>query len=247
MSAFDKTAVSFADKIERAQEILGHRFECPEILCSALTHPSALDSYPELERSYERLEFLGDSVVGYIVAHMVFERFTKLDEGKLTRMKVNLVSGKSLSQVSQEEGLGSCIIFGHAEENTFERGMHSALENVYESCVGALMLDGGIEVARAFVRRTLEPKLKEELAFVPESPKSLLQEHLQKRSHEIPVYRCVESGGPAHEPYFVCVVDFKGKELGRGRGKSKKLAESKAALDALIKMGALPESVRESL
>ncbi len=165
-------------KIERAQEILGYRFKDLELLKSAITHPSAVEGKP-VSAGYERLEFLGDSVVGFIVSEELYERFPEMDEGGLTRLKVSLISGESLSAAAAERGFADIIVFGSSERGTGARGLHSALENVYEAVTGAVYLDGGLEPARRWVLDTLQPHLAPWRAALPENPKSLLQEKTQ--------------------------------------------------------------------
>ena len=134
--------MALSERLTRAQEILGHEFNNKVLLRAALTHPSAVEGQP-VSASYERLEFLGDSILGAVVARSLFESYPEFDEGKLTRLKVSLVSGATLSEVSHELGIDDIIIFGASETGTGARGLHSALENVYESLVGALYLDAG--------------------------------------------------------------------------------------------------------
>ena len=167
-----------AERIEHIERICNHTFANRELITAAITHPSAVEHLP-VSASYERLEFLGDSILGAIVATDLFERFRDMDEGKLTRLKISLVSGKTLSRVSEELGIGECIVFGESEKGTGARGLHAALENVYESVVGALYLDGGYDVTHEFVSRTLGPHMVPELAERPVSPKSRLQEITQ--------------------------------------------------------------------
>lgn len=208
-------------KIAQVEQILGYTFRDKRLVQSAITHPSAVEGQPR-SASYERLEFLGDSILGAIVATDLYERFADMDEGALTRLKISLVSGKTLSQVSQELGIGTCIIFGDSEKGTGARGMHSALENVYESLVGAMYLDGGIEQPLAFVRKTLGPHMKPELAAHQENPKSELQEIAQSRYKNAPVYKLVGESGPAHKPTFISQVFINGACFGEGSGSSKK-------------------------
>ena len=144
--------------VARIEQITGHAFRDKSLAESAVTHPSAVEGEP-VWRSYERLEFLGDSILGALVATDLFERYRDMDEGALTRMKIALVSGAMLSEVAGELGMGECIVFGGSERGTQARGLHSALENVYEAVVGALYLDGGYDVAHDFVARTLEPHM----------------------------------------------------------------------------------------
>lgn len=224
-----------AERIEHIERICNHTFANRELITAAITHPSAVEHLP-VSASYERLEFLGDSILGAIVATDLFERFRDMDEGKLTRLKISLVSGKTLSQVSEELGIGECIVFGESEKGTGARGLHAALENVYESVVGALYLDGGYDVTHEFVSRTLGPHMVPELADRPVSPKSRLQEITQREMRCAPEYRLEGEQGPAHSPTFTSVVLVEGRRVGRGMGSSKKEAESVAAADAIARL-----------
>lgn len=227
--------MSISEKLARAEAILDHKFSDKGLLRSAITHPSAVEGQP-VSASYERLEFLGDSVLGAIVALALFNSYPQFDEGKLTRLKVSLVSGATLSDVGKELGIDECIIFGASETGTGARGLHSALENVYESLVGALYLDAGWDAAEAFITRTLKPHLATERAEHPSNPKSFLQECVQGDRMDPPSYKLVDTSGPAHEPTFTAVVLVDGIRRGRGTGSSKKEAEAAAALDALERM-----------
>ena len=221
-------------KLERAQQIVGRTFENTQYLLSAITHPSATEGRA-VKFSYERLEFLGDSILGALVANAAFHQFPELDEGGLTRIKVALVSGASLSEVAEKLGFADVIVFGSSETGTGRRGLHSALENVYEAVVAALFLDGGLDAARAFVDRTLMPKMSLELAREPENPKSALQEKLQEGGIT-PTYRLVETQGPPHDRTFVAQVYAGDKGLAQGVGRTKKEAESQAAKSTLARL-----------
>ncbi len=221
-------------KLARAQEILGYEFDNTQYLLSAITHPSATEGR-SVKFSYERLEFLGDSILGALVANEAFHRFSDLDEGGLTRIKVALVSGASLSGVAEKLGFADIIVFGSSETGTGRRGLHSALENVYEAVVAALYLDGGVDVAGAFVERTLIPKMSLSLAREPENPKSALQEKLQEGGIT-PTYRLVETQGPPHDRTFVAQVYAGDKGLAQGVGRTKKEAESQAAKSTLARL-----------
>ncbi len=230
-----KTRVSHADVVRRAEEMLGYTFADKALLETALTHPSAAMHTPTTF-NYERLEFLGDSILGFIVADEVFERFEDLEEGGLTRVKVSLVSGKSLSRVADAIGIGELIIFGESEAGTHGRGLHSALENVYEALVAALYLDGGLDAARRWVLDTLGPHIDRDAAAEPESPKSTLQEHLQAHG-QAPSYRIVEESGPPHARVFKAAVYVGREKLAAGEGHSKKAAEAAAAAAAIEQLG----------
>lgn len=219
------------ERIDRLQQILEYEFKDKQLALSAITHPSAAEGRP-VQYSYERLEFLGDSVLGVIVAMAAFCKFKDLDEGGLTRIKVALVAGSTLSEVADELGFTDIIIFGDSEVGTGKRGMHSALENVYEAVVAALYLDSGFNEARAFIDRTLLPRMTRDYAAKPENPKSVLQEKLQTEGIT-PTYQLVETQGPPHDRTFVSAVFAGMQSLARGVGRTKKESESKAAAQAL--------------
>ena len=223
-------------RVAEAERVCGHHFENHDLIVSALTHPSAAEGRP-VSASYERLEFLGDSILGAIVATDLFERFPDMDEGALTQAKISLVSGKMLSSVAQRLGVADLIVMGESEKGTGARGMHSALENVYEAIVGALYLDAGYTATHEFVLRTLGPEVSPELARKPISPKSRLQEVTQRDMRCGPEYKLVAEEGPAHDPTFTSVAMVDGRRIGRGSGPSKKASESAAAIDALVRLG----------
>lgn len=220
-----------SDKIARAEQILGYQFKDKPLLGAALTHPSAIDRQKTLH-DYERLEFLGDSILGAITATYLFERFSDLDEGGLTRIKVSLVAGTNLSKVANDEGIADCIIFGESETGTDRRGLASALENVYEAIVAALFLDGGMGTAFDWVARSLLIHANRDLALEPESPKSSLQERLQEHGKQ-PKYQITGYEGPPHDRTFFAQVMVDGEVFGEGSGPSKKRAESEAAKAAI--------------
>lgn len=222
-------------KLELAQRIVGHEFADKKYLLSAITHPSAIEGKP-VKFSYERLEFLGDSILGAIVSSVAFHRFPDLNEGGLTRIKVALVSGSSLASVAERLGFKAIIVFGSSETGTGNRGLHSALENVYEAIVAALYLDGGMDVATEFVMQTLIPKMSIDLAREPENPKSALQEKLQEDGIT-PTYRLVETQGPPHDRTFISQVYAGDHALAQGTGRTKKEAESQAAKSTLARLG----------
>ena len=213
-----------------------YRFEDKTLLLRAITHPSAVEGHA-LADSYERLEFLGDSLLGAIVAAEVYRRFPSLDEGELTRLKIALVSGDMLSHVADEAGLAQYIVMGESERGTGARGMRSMLEDVYEALVGAIHLDGGPEAAHEFVWATLGDHIVAGLAEVPVNPKSVFQEVAQREFHATPSYKLLSEEGPAHNPVFTSIALVGKRRLGKGSGPSKKLSEASAALNALDNLG----------
>lgn len=221
-------------KLRLAEEIVGYSLKDKQLILSAITHPSATEG-KSVKYSYERLEFLGDSILGAIVAATAFHRFPDLDEGGLTRIKVALVSGSSLADVAAKLGFEDIIVFGSSETGTGKRGLHSALENVYEALVAALYLDGGLDAAMEFVTRTLIPKMSIELAKEPENPKSALQEKLQEDGIT-PTYKLVDTQGPPHDRTFISQVYAGDHALAQGKGRTKKEAESQAAKSTLSRL-----------
>jgi ribonuclease-3 len=226
--------VSAEERVSIAEKATGHHFADGELVRRALTHPSAVEDR-DPDAYYERLEYLGDSVLGFLVAEEIFRRFPRMPEGGMTRIKVSVVSGTVLARVAAELGLADAIIFGDSERGTGGRGLASALENVYEALTAALYLDGGVDVARGWVLDTLGPLITQEAAESPENPKSALQELTQARG-EAPTYRVVGQSGPPHARIFTAVVEVAGKELGEGSGHTKKEAEAHAANAALERL-----------
>lgn len=223
-------------RVAEAEKILGHCFDNKGLVEAALTHPSAAEG-KSASVSYERLEFLGDSLLGAIVAANLYAKFPDMDEGELTHLKISLVSGEMLSEVAGKLGLAPLIVLGESERGTNSRGMHSALEDVFEALVGALYLDAGIEAAKDFVNETLVPLATRELAVQTVNPKSRLQEVTQRDLHCAPEYKLVSEDGPAHDPTFTSVVFVQGARVGKGSGHTKKASENAAAASALDTLG----------
>jgi len=223
--------LSIPEKLDLAEEVLQHHFNDRELLQRSLTHPSA-GEVNDPSSYYERLEFLGDSVIGFVIAEELFRRYPTMAEGGLTRVKVSVVAGTVMASVAAELGLADAIILGESEMGTGGRGLASALENSFEALTAALYLDAGVETAREWVMRTLGPLICEEAAASPENPKSALQEIVQAHG-ETPIYRIAGHEGPPHERVFRAVVVVGGTELGEGVGRTKKEAEAAAAAAAI--------------
>lgn len=218
-------------------ERLGLGFRNLALLREAVTHPSAVRDRNQGGAHNQRLEFLGDAVVGLVLSHALFEQFPERTEGALTKARARCVNRESLARRARELNLGDYLILGPGEERQGGRERESNLCDAFEAIVGAIYLDQGLEAARDFVLRGLgetvvQAELGEELA----NPKGVLQEWLQARSNEAPRYRLEQAYGPDHERVFECAVHHGGKILGRGRGSSKRLAEASAALEALRRL-----------
>lgn len=217
--------------MELAERLVDHRFSDRELLQRAITHPSAVESKdPSLY--YERLEYLGDSVLGFLIAEEVYRRYPQMTEGGMTRIKISVVAGSVLSEVAAGMGLHETLILGESEKGTGSRGLASALENTYEALIAALYLDAGIEVARRWVLATLGPRISEDAALAPENPKSALQELVQANGAVVS-YRILSAEGPPHDRVFTSAVEVDGAMKGTGSGRSKKEAEAAAAQAAL--------------
>ncbi len=223
-------------RIARIEEIVGHHFTDEYLITSAITHPSAAEG-KAVSASYERLEFLGDSVLGGMIAIDLYRRFPGMDEGQLSMLKIVLVSGDMLADVAGELGIGELILLGESERGTGARGMRKALEDVYEALVGALYIDGGYDAAHDFVVRTLHPRITPDLGRHVVPAKSRLQEVIQRDYRVGPEYKLEGESGPAHSPTFTSVVLVEGRRVGRGQGSTKKESQANAAADALVRMG----------
>jgi ribonuclease-3 len=219
------------------QDRLGYNFRDKKLLALALTHPSVAHESGVASAHNQRLEFLGDSVLGVLLTRQLYEKFPDADEGALTKSRAKLVNASSLAEHGRTLGLGTHLILSRGEENTGGRERPSALADAFEALLGAIFLDGGFDAASQFVLQEFAAdfvKLDEPTGI--ENPKGELQELLQSRSPNAPEYQTVSASGPDHDRVFECVVQHEGVELARGRGKSKKSAESDAALAALKKL-----------
>lgn len=206
------------------QERLHYRFRDESLLVQALTHPSAGGAGP----NNQRFEFLGDAVLGLLIAELLLERFPAEREGEITRRHAALVGGPALDLVARELALGNLLILSKGEEEGGGRATPSNLEDACEAVVAAIYLDGGLEAARQFVRRFWEPLLSSQLT-PPKDAKTTLQEWSQQRGLGTPTYETVEARGPSHAPEFEVRVAIEGKGEAMACGASKKAAEQQAA------------------
>lgn len=220
----------------KAERLVGHSFSDRSLLSRALTHPS-VTSEAVSELDYERLEFLGDAVLGLIVVEEIYRRFPELPEGVMTKLKASLVSGDSLVSAAEGLGLAPLIALGGSEKGTGQRGLRSALENAFEALVGALYLDAGLDVARSFVLVSLGPRITVDSldAIELDHPKSRLQEMIQAKGGTV-TYVIVSEAGPPHARTFSAEVSVDGVPVGAGVGNTKKEAEMSAAREALTRI-----------
>jgi ribonuclease-3 len=218
------------------ERIIGYRFRDRERLVEALTHRSTLgDLRPGEKRiTYERLEFLGDSVLSLVTSDFLMRSFPEENEGQLTKKKSLIVSKGVLTKITEEIGVKPHIILSESAARGGVADQDSVLTAVLEALIGAIYLDGGMEPARIFVETTILSDIDEFLEHRDHiNYKSLLQEYSQSRFHTYPRYAVRSTAGPEHDKIFVIEVKVRGKEVGKGRGKSKKDAEQMAAKEAL--------------
>jgi len=221
------------------QDRLGYRFRDESLLRLSLTHPSLAHEVPGGTPHNQRLEFLGDAVLGLVLTCELYEKFPELGEGPLTKARAQLVNRRTLAAEARRVGLGVNLILSRGEEASGGRERQSALADAYEALLGAIFIDGGYDAAREFILRSFHDAFgaMKELPNL-DNPKGELQELLQSKSPTAPQYELTYASGPDHDRVFECAVFHAGVELGRGRGKSKKEAESQAALEALRKLRA---------
>jgi ribonuclease-3 len=219
------------------QKRLGHQFRDESFLRLALTHPSIAHEANAPTQHNQRLEFLGDSVLGLVLSRELYEKFPDADEGALTKSRAKLVNAVSLAAHGKSLDLGAHLILSRGEESQGGRERASALADAFEALLGAIFLDAGFDVAREFILREFAAEISElTLPSGIENPKGELQELLQSKSPNAPQYQLISADGPDHDRNFICAVLHDGVELARGSGKSKKSAESDAAVAALKKL-----------
>jgi len=216
---------------------LGHRFNRPDWLTQALTHPSVDHGRRGRTRQpdYERLEFLGDRVLGLVVADMLFQRYPDEPEGALARRFTALVRREAVARVAELIGLGPHLAMARGDEEAGGRANPGILADACEAVIGALYADAGYDVAARFVRGHWSG-LMEEAAAPPKDAKTALQEWAQGRGRPLPVYRVVGSEGPPHDPVFLVAVTVAGVAEATGSGPSKRVAEQAAATMLLKKV-----------
>ena len=223
-------------ELDAFQQRLGHRFAEPALLRQALTHASFGHEKRQRTPDNQRLEFLGDAVLQLVVTEELYRRFPDLPEGRLTVLRARLVNRHHLQALAQQLELGEHLILGRGEENSRGRQRGSILADAVEAVLGAVFADSGWPEVRPIILRLLESSLAE-MAGEDDghhaNPKGSLQEKLQAEGEQPPAYRCLAESGPPHARIYEIVVEWQGRELGRGQGASKKEAETRAAEAAL--------------
>ena len=222
--------------IKDLEEAIGYHFQNISLLQNALAHSSyANERWHNSLLSNERLEFLGDSILGMLVAEYLYRSFPDRPEGELTRMRADMVCEKTLAKVANEIHLGEHLLLGHGEEQGGGRTRDSILADAVESVIAASFLDGGIQAAKKFIQTFI-------LVEVPVSQlhnvdyKTKLQELVQQKKNQVLTYELTAESGPDHDQHFSVAVSLNGTVVGQGEGTSKKRAEQESARDAIGKL-----------
>ena len=222
--------------IKDLEAAIGYRFRNITLLQNALTHSSyANERWHDSLRSNERLEFLGDSILGMVVAEHLYKNFPDRPEGELTRMRADMVCETSLAAIAEQVGLGQHLLLGHGEEAGGGRSRASILADAVESVIAASFLDGGMDAARGFIQRFVLSRVPVQ-QLTNKDYKTALQELVQQKKNQTITYCLVGESGPDHDKTFLVEVSLNGQVAGRGCGTSKKRAEQDAARDALSKI-----------
>ena len=220
--------------ISHLEEQLGYTFQDKEMLSCALTHPSYSKEASQTQHN-QRLEFLGDAVLGLVLAELLFSQFHGEREGVLTRYRSMLVKGEQLCELARELSLGQYLLLGDSEESQGGRERASILEDAFEAIIGAIYLDGGLQAAQETINQLYGPlcyRIESQLS--KHNPKGKLQEHFQAQlGNDSISYRLIEESGPDHMKEFTVEVWVDGICMGKGVGNSKKSAEEEAARTAL--------------
>lgn len=227
--------------LSRVETTLGHPFFDRALLLEALTHSSFRNEQGSIKDN-ERLEFLGDAVIGLIIGERLWTMFPESSEGQLSRWRSQLVSRKSLADLSKTAGMGDWILLGKGEVRSGGADKKSILAGVFESVMGALYLDGGLEKVRNFLLKVYSPSFEclseDDVTYRKElDQKTFLQEVTQSRHGTTPLYRIVDVWGLEHEKHFRVEIEIAGQVIAQGEGRSKKEAEQRAAQTALETYG----------
>lgn len=221
------------NSIPEIEQKIGITFKDKDLLGLAFIHRSFLNENPRVQESNERLEFLGDAVLEFVVSEHLFKKFSKEDEGHLTALRAKLVNTISLSETAKELEIGNLLCLSKGEEKSGGRENPSLLANTVEAIIGAIFIDQGIEAAQEFIDKFILKKIPEIVKISLKDPKSLLQEFVQANGHSTPFYRVVKEEGPDHAKQFTVEVVVDGKAYAQGTGPSKQIAAQKAAEEAI--------------
>lgn len=228
------TFEQFQQQLSQIEEKLGYRFQDRSHLVQAFAHPSFVNENQRVVKEpNERLEFLGDSVLGLIIADWLYQTLPDEREGVLSSLRSALVEAETCAHFATKLSLEHYLLLGKGEWRSSERGRRSILADLFEAVVAAIFLDGGFEAARVFVMKHFHGELEGHVRAPKTNWKAELQDYCQKKFQETPVYEVLQESGPDHSKQFDVAVMIQGKSIGTGMGSSKKQAESQAAREAL--------------
>ncbi len=229
---------SFNESLNEFEKKIGYKFQNRDYLLTALTHSSYANESRGRVQSYERLEFLGDSILGFVTAEYLYAAYPDLPEGKLTKKRADLVCEKSLCGFTRSLGAGELLRLSHGEQHSGGRERPSILADVFESITAAIYLDSkDLEKAKSFVLRYIIPAAKSAGERPFKDYKTMLQEIIQQNPGEKLEYVLIGEHGPDHDKHFSVEVHLNSNVIGKGGGRSKKEAEQQAAREALELMG----------
>lgn len=221
--------------ISEFENIIKYKFKDKSLLVEALCHSSYANEHRNLNlESNERLEFLGDAVLELVVSDFIYKNYNKMPEGELTKFRASIVCEATLAKEARQLKIGEYIIFGKGEKVTGGKMRDSILADAFEAVIGAVYLDSNIETVEKYIMTIIEPVIASlQKSFKTMDYKTYLQEIIQKNSRETVGYQIVDELGPDHSKEFTAVAIHNSKQLGKGRGKTKKEAEQNAAFNAL--------------
>jgi len=223
-------------KIDEIEERLGYMFTHKELLIMALTHRSFVNEQKAPTPHNERLEFLGDSVLGLTVADYLYRRLPEHPEGALSQLRSKLVDAASCAARFRALQLEEFLRLGRGEQITEGKNKTSICADAFEAIVGAIYLDGGLPITKSFLLCHFEAVIEEVIGSPPRNYKAELQDYAQRKHQVVPVYKVTQETGPDHAKMFHVSVSINGEEIGLGLGSSKKEAEQRAAFEALSKL-----------
>ncbi len=230
MDAFE----ALGARLSAIQDHLGYQFKNPDHLRLAFIHRSFANEYPPVEGQHnERLEFLGDSVLGLIVSDFLYTSLPQEAEGELSHLRAYLVDAERCSKYTQMLGVGEWVLLGRGEQMNEGRGRETILADLFEAIIGAIFIDGGLDAAKDFFKKHFSGEVTGAMKSPQHNWKAELQDYSQKRTQKPPVYRVIKEEGPDHNKLFSIEVLVADEVVGKGEGSSKKQAEQEAAKDAI--------------
>jgi ribonuclease-3 len=227
----------FLVHIPEIETLLSYSFREKALLILAFTHRSFINEYRELAQEHnERLEFLGDSLLGFLIANYLYHKKHDLPEGELSHLRSRLVQASACYKYVETLGVAKYVLLGKGERLGDQRGRDSIQANLFEAIIGAIFLDGGIDEVQAFLMNRFSSEFNTLLEKPEHNWKAELQDWAQRTHQQTPVYQLLSETGPDHQKHFVVAVHVAGQQMGTGEGSSKKEAQQKAAAQALSQL-----------